>query len=141
MSRKKILYIHHGIGIGGAPLSLLYLIENLNKKKYHPVVLFLQKSEVVDLYKAKGIDVVGPLNISDFSHTKIWWYRWYHPHHWIRSLWDTFRTCHNVADYWFEKIKPDILHLNTSSLIAWGKVAKRRKIPIVWHIREPFAPG
>ena len=49
MPKKKILYIHHGKGIGGAPLSLLYLIESLDKQKYHPIVLFLHYSEVVDL--------------------------------------------------------------------------------------------
>ena len=76
MPKKKILYIHHGKGIGGAPLSLLYLIENLDKQKYHPIVLFLHYSEVVDLYKSKGIEVVDPISELDFPHTKIWWLRW-----------------------------------------------------------------
>ena len=63
MNKKKILYIHHGKGLGGAPLSLLYLIQALDKTKYHPVVLFLYDSEVVDLFKSKGIEVVDPINV------------------------------------------------------------------------------
>ena len=141
MAKKKILYIHHGIGLGGAPLSLLYLIENLDKSKYYPVVLFLHDSEVVDLYKSKGIDVVGPINVGDFSHTKVWWYKWYHPHHLFMAIWDTFKTIRSVADNWLKEIKPDIVHLNTSTLIGWGKVAHKKGIPVVWHIREPLAPG
>ena len=32
MNKKvKILYIHHGFGIGGAPISLLNLILNLDR--------------------------------------------------------------------------------------------------------------
>lgn len=141
MARKKILYIHHGKGLGGAPLSLLYLVQGLDRKKYDPVVLFLYDSEIIDLYKSKGIRVVGPLNVRDFPHTAVWWYRWYHIHHFCKTLWDTFKTLFFVADNWLEKIKPDLVHLNTSSLIAWGKVAHRRGIPIVWHIREPLSPG
>ncbi|MBD3231364.1 glycosyltransferase [Candidatus Dependentiae bacterium] len=139
--KKKILYIHHGKGLGGAPLSLLYLIENLDKEKYHPIVLFLQGSQVVDLYKSKGIEVYGPLNLYDFSHTKICWYKWYHPHLFFKVLKDTFKTIYYVANYWFEKIQPDLVHLNTSSLIAWAKVAYKKNIPVIFHVREPLAKG
>ena len=139
--KKKILYVHHGKGIGGAPLSLLYLIENLDKQKYYPIVLFLHYSEVVDLYKSKGIEVIGPINEYDFSHTKIWWLRWYHFPFFLKVLWSTFKTLFFVAPFWLKKIKPDLIHLNTSSLIAWGKVANKLKIPVIWHVREPLASG
>ncbi len=141
MPKKKILYIHHGKGIGGAPLSLLYLIENLDKQKYHPIVLFLHHSEVVDLYKSKGIEVIDPINEHDFPHTKIWWLRWYHFPFFLKILWSTFKTLFFVAPFWLKKIKPDLIHLNTSSLIAWGKAANKLKIPVIWHIREPLATG
>ncbi len=141
MNPKKILYIHHGKGLGGAPLSLLYLIEALDKNLYHPVVLFLHHSDAFDLYVSKGIEVYGPVNLYDFSHTRIWWFKWYHIPYLLRSIKDTYKTWNNIALHWFEKIKPDIIHLNTSSLIAWGIVAHKKKIPIVWHIREPLASG
>src|SRR5277367_6848761 len=77
-TKKTILFIHHGKGLGGAPLSLLYLIQGLDKSKYHPCVLFLHDSEVIEMYKKNGIETFGPINIMDFPHTKIWWFRWYH---------------------------------------------------------------
>jgi glycosyltransferase involved in cell wall biosynthesis len=138
---KKILYIHHGKGLGGAPLSLLYLIQALDKKKYHPVVLFLHQSEVIDLYKKENIEFVGPIGLYDFSHTKIWWFRWYHFPYLLRSIKDTFKTYFFIAPALLDKIKPEIIHLNTSSLIAWAAVAHKKKIPVVWHIREPLASG
>lgn len=140
-SKKKVLYIHHGKGLGGAPLSLLYLIESLDKQKFHPIVLFLHDSEVVSLYKSKGIEVVGPINEHDFPHTKIWWLRWYHLHHFFKSFYSTIKTSFYVAPFWLKKIKPDLIHLNTSSLIAWGYAANKLKIPVIWHVREPLASG
>ena len=141
MNKKKILYIHHGKGLGGAPLSLLLLINALDKEKYQPVVLFLHYSQVVELYKQNNIEIVGIVNRYDFSHTKVWWFRWYHLPYFLRSAWDTFRTEQLVAGYWLDKIKPDLVHLNTSSLIAWGKVASKKNIPVIWHVREPLADG
>jgi len=138
---KKVLYIHHGKGLGGAPLSLLYLIKALDTTKYHPVVLFLHYSDAFDLYKQQGVEVYGPVNRLDFPHTKIWWFRWYHIPYFLRFLKDTFITYLWTADHWLTKLKPDIVHLNTSSLVAWGAIAKRKRIPVIWHIREPLAPG
>jgi glycosyltransferase involved in cell wall biosynthesis len=141
MNKIKILYIHHGKGIGGAPLSLLYLIQNLDKEKYHPVVLFLHDSDAMHLYKTKGIEIFGPVNLSDFPHTKIRWFRFYHLHLFLKTCFDYFRTTFFYAKFWLEKIQPDLVHLNTSSLIAWGKVARKKNIPVIFHIREPLASG
>ncbi len=59
----------------------------------------------------------------------------------IRSIIDFFRTVFAVGPYWLKKINPDIVHLNTSSLLAFGIAAKKFKIPVVWHIREPLSEG
>lgn len=141
MTKKRILYIHHGKGLGGAPLSLLYLIKALDTTKFEPIVLFLHNSEAIDLFKSNGINVVGVVNLYDFSHTKVWWFKWYHfPYLW-RAAKDSAKTLLFAADRWLEKIRPDAIHLNTSSLIAWGKVAHKKGIPVIWHIREPLAEG
>lgn len=139
--KKRILYIHHGKGLGGAPLSLLYLIEGLDKEKFEPVVLFLHYSSVVDLYKSKNINVAGVVGLYDLPHTKIYWFRWYHLIPFFRSCYDSFKTRFFVAKKWINKIDPDLIHLNTSSLTAWAKVAKKMNIPVVFHVREPLANG
>lgn len=140
-SKIKILYVHHGKGLGGAPLSLLYLIQSLNTSIYDVTVLFLHDSEIIQLYKSQKIKILGPINRMDFPHTKIWWLRWYHASTLIKALKDTVITAFFIAPKILTQNKPDILHLNTSSLIAWGFAAYRNKIPVVWHIREPLAQG
>lgn len=139
--KKRILYIHHGKGLGGAPLSLLYLIQKLDRELYEPVVLFLYHSEVVEIYQKAGITIFGPVNRRDFPHTKVWWHRWYHPHHMLRTVIDTIAVWWSEARYWLQLINPDLVHLNTSSLIAWGATAKKMNIPVIWHVREPLAEG
>lgn len=141
MSKKRILYVHHGKGRGGAPLSLLYLILGLDKNLYEPHVVFLYDSEMMALYRRHGIPVYGPVNHSDFAHTKIWWYRWYHPHHIFRAWKDLFMTAFVIAPRFLKLINPDVIHLNTSSLIGWAYAASARHIPVVWHVREPLAEG
>lgn len=140
-TRTKILYIHHGKGLGGAPLSLLYLVKNLDKTLYDPVVLFLHDSPVIKLFKDHDITTMGPVNLYDFPHTKIWSFSWYHVKPFFRAVKDTLRTIFSVAPSIFNDVKPDIIHLNTSSLLGWGIVASRLKIPVVWHVREPLAHG
>lgn len=138
---KKVLFIHHGKGLGGAPLSLLYLVESIDTTKYKPIVLFLHHSQAIDLFKEKGIITIGPVHVYDFAHTKIWWFSWRHAHHLVRAIKDTFKTIFFVAPKIFDDIKPDLVHLNTSSLLGWGIAARKKNIPVVWHIREPLAPG
>src|SRR5438552_1855694 len=74
--RKRILFIHHGKGLGGAPLSLLYLIQGLDHKRFEPIVVFLHDSEALKLFKAQAITVYGPTRTYDFPHTQIWWLSW-----------------------------------------------------------------
>ncbi|MBM3894436.1 glycosyltransferase family 4 protein [Candidatus Dependentiae bacterium] len=141
MIRKKILFIHHGSGIGGAPHSLRLLIRSLDTKEFEPVVLFLFDSPAVKLFTDEGIAVAGPVLRAEFSHTVIWWYRWYHVHHFLRALWDWVQVLFFDAGKWFDELKPDIVHLNTSSLSVWALVAWWKHIPVVWHIRESLASG
>lgn len=136
-----ILYIHHGKGLGGAPLSLLYLIQGLDKTRYKPIVLFLHASQVMDMYRAEGIEVLGPANVMDFPHTKIWWLRWYHLPTLLKAIKDLVKTIFFVAPKILDQVKPDIIHLNTSSLVGWAISAHSKKIPVAWHIREPLADG
>ncbi|MEK7276651.1 MAG: glycosyltransferase family 4 protein [Chloroflexota bacterium] len=137
---RRILYLHHGGGLGGAPLSLLYLLTQIDRAQYEPVVLTLKPGPVVDLYRAAGIETPVALGITDFSHTELEWYGgaelWRLPIQTARFLPSVIAARRCIRQF-----KPDLVHLNSSTLSAAARAARRENIPIVWHIREPIADG
>ena len=137
---NRILYIHHGGGLGGAPMSLLYLLKQLDRSRYEPVVLTLREGPVVDLYRKEGIETHVAQGIYYFSHTELESYSgiqlWRLPLQVVRFLPSVAATRRCLT-----RFKPDLVHLNSSTLAASARAAWREKIPIVWHIREPIANG
>src|SRR5882724_765684 len=69
-SRKKIVCVHHGVGIGGASLELLYLLQKIDTKIYQPKVLFLKNSDVIQMFRAENIDVRVVRTWRGFPHTE-----------------------------------------------------------------------
>jgi glycosyltransferase involved in cell wall biosynthesis len=136
----RILYIHHGKGIGGAPLSLLYLIKGLDKSRFHPAVLFLYESEAVDLFCREGIETYTVKGIDDFSHTNVLWYDVLKL---PKLLWRLAKIPISIyrASRFLRNYKFDIVHLNTSTLSACAIASKRAGLKVVWHIREPLSRG
>ncbi len=137
---KRILYIHHGGGIGGAPLSLLYLIRQLDRARYEPVVVTLRPGPVVDLYHAEGVETHVEPGIDDFSHTTLEWYGgrdlWRLPGKLLR-IGPSIRRTEAVV----RRIRPDLVHLNSSTLAPSALGVARAGVPLIWHIREPLARG
>ena len=48
MNKIKILFVHHGTGWGGAPISMLNVLNRLDKAQFEPHVLLLKDSIVKD---------------------------------------------------------------------------------------------
>lgn len=137
---KRILYVHHAGGIGGAPLSLLYLLQQLDRARYEPVVVTLKDGPAVELYRNEGIETYVAPGISDFSHTTLESYSgvdlWRLPGKLARLLPSIARTQTLV-----EAMRPDLVHLNSSTLSPSAVGAARTGVPVVWHVREPLAQG
>ncbi len=137
---KRILYIHHGGGIGGAPLSLLYLLRQLNRSRYDPIVVTLKPGPIVDLYRAEGIETYVEPGISDFSHTTLEWYggrEWWRLPGKLLCILPSVQQTRSLI----RKLKPDLVHLNSSTLTPCAIACQREGVPVVWHIREPLAHG
>ena len=142
-ARKTILYIHHGIGLGGAPLSLIYVIQCLDKTRYHPVVVGLHDSEVIPLFRQQGIEVYVDVGLSDFQHTTGGWYPLYSP----LGLWGLVRALvHFLPTVWraravIQDHNADLVHLNSLSLAPVALGAWMAGVPLVWHVREAVVKG
>jgi glycosyltransferase involved in cell wall biosynthesis len=136
----RILYIHHGKGIGGAPLSLLYLIQQLDRTQYEPVVLCLYDSSAADLYRDAGVETHIAHGIRTFDHSTLLWYNLRRPWRlpWrLLTLWPSIANTRGVI----ELLRPDLVHLNSAQLAPSAIGAHLAGVPVVWHVREQIAPG
>lgn len=145
---KKILYIHHAVGWGGAPKSMIGTINALDKTKFSPLVLLLRDSVVSEHLRVNNI----PFLIADsffyrkfysyLVHSEAGYIKWYQLHRvlrvsisWVLSrYWFAKKTLNNINfDF-------DIVHLNSSVLTDWLAPCKAKGRVII-HIREPFRRG
>lgn len=116
--RIKILYLTNFHQIGGGETSLICLIENLDRKKFEPIVVIPRKGQLSQKLKKLNVKTYF-LNPSPYS----------------------FRTffvpgASPTGIYRFlklaKKIKPNLIHLNHLNLVIYaGICAKILKIPVV----------
>lgn len=145
--KKKLLFIHHGSGIGGAPISLSLLIKSLNKENFEIFVLFLQQSEAVHLFENLNVHILTP---NDFFLSKFYRYfvhyetnyiKWYNIPTLLRSIFSWISAAYFYAPRIIQSINPDLVYLNSSTLIDWAVAAKSFKYKVVMHLRENFKHG
>ena len=132
---RKILFIHHGGGIGGAPISMLQLVAALDPERYEPRVYFSQPGPIIDLARDMGVHAeVYPLFSAFFygAHVPM---RLRMLVRFLSQFWSTMRATRTLV----RRERPDLIHLNTSVLVPAAVAVKREGIPLVWHSRE--APG
>jgi glycosyltransferase involved in cell wall biosynthesis len=143
---KKILFVHHGIGWGGAPNSLIKLINGLDKNNYQSQVLLLKDSIVSEKLQENNINYI----IADslfykkyykyFTHSEADYVKWFQIFKFLKLsiLWFLSRFC--FAKNELKSLDFDIVHLNSSVLTDWLAPCKK-KAKVIIHIREPFRRG
>lgn len=133
--RRAILYVHHRAQISGAARSLAGLIERLGDD-WEAYVLTPQ-GPVVELFEQAGA-TVATAPVALFQHT---WDNPYTGRKWLllarelvalgphlvamRRMLDT----HDFA----------LVHLNDSPLIPAAALARRKGVPVVWHLRSALS--
>ncbi|HUD70389.1 MAG TPA: glycosyltransferase family 4 protein [Dongiaceae bacterium] len=140
---KRILFVHPCAGMGGAPLSLLYLIEQLDPLRYTPEVLFIGTGgPEVDLYRLRGIPLRMRDDIVSFPHARAAYLSVLSLRPW-QALARPFQILPSARRMRDEmRARPaDLVHINTSVLIPAGLGAAAAGIPVVWQVRETLAPG
>lgn len=138
--RHRILYIHHGVGIGGAPLSLLYLIQQLDRARYEPLVLCVYDGPAAARFRAEGIRTITGTGIDHFGHSRLAWHSLRRPDILVRKCLRFWRSVLRT-ERTIRELGADLVHLNTSGLPASAMGARRAGVPVVWHVREPLHPG
>jgi glycosyltransferase involved in cell wall biosynthesis len=146
MQKKKILYIHHSTGIGGAPISLIEVIKALPPEEFDAEVLILKRSDVCDLFDAAAIK---------YKIANHWFYeRWYLPYAHIEVGWvkifQPLKFIYFSFSWLFSRLfgahslladfQADIVHLNSYALTDF-LCAASKKAKTVIHVREPATRG
>jgi glycosyltransferase involved in cell wall biosynthesis len=135
--RTRILFVHHRSELGGAPTSLSYLIGSLDREEFEPHV-YCPAGPSAELFRNVGAVVhTGP--VATFTHI---WASSYRGRRWLVFLRELMLLPGHVAGLsrTLSAVRPRLVHLNDSPLIAAGWLAHRRGIPVVWHLRSAL-PG
>jgi len=143
---KKILFIHHAAGWGGAPNCMINLINSLDCTKYTAEVLLLKDSIISKKLEEYNINY----KVADsffykkyyqfFPHSEAGYIKYYQVYSFLKHsvLWFFSRYIYSNRE--LAKHDFDIVHLNSSVLTDWLAPAKKRGKVII-HIREPFRKG
>lgn len=143
---KKILFIHHAVGWGGAPNSMIKLINSLDGSKYKTEVLLLKHSIITDRLTENGIKfkVADSLFYKKyyhyFTHSEAGYVKFYQIYRFIKLGLIWLLSRYYFAKKEIAKHKFDIAHLNSSVLTDWLVPAKA-KGKVIIQIREPFRKG
>jgi glycosyltransferase involved in cell wall biosynthesis len=137
MTAMKLLAVHHGGGVGGAPVSLLKLLSHLDPAAFSPSAIFTEPGDILtyarELNVAARVEATGGAFFYS-AHARL------EPRSVARFL-RTFPRAVQVARDTLRRDRPDLLHLNTSVLLAWAAAARRERVPVVWLVREVLGPN
>ncbi|MDD6826548.1 MAG: glycosyltransferase family 4 protein [Oscillospiraceae bacterium] len=127
----RILFISHYPGVGGANLSMLYLIQNLRSYSVESTVLIPKKGPIEDLLRANKIEYCI------YTYASLRTRKYYWPINYLVGL---LRYLTNIISalrisYRFSK-SIDIIHANSSLVFVGCLLKKIMKVPLVWHLRE-----
>jgi glycosyltransferase involved in cell wall biosynthesis len=142
----RILFIHHAVGWGGAPKSMIQLINSLPKDKFEVKVLLIKDSIVSTYLNNNGIDYsiaessFYKKHYSFFAHLDTTYVKWFQFFKLFKLgvIWLLSRYC--FAKKELSKHDYDVIHLNSSVLTDWLKPGKAKGKTII-HIRETFRKG
>ena len=136
-SKPKVLYISHTSDFHGSGKALLNIMVKMKEIGVDVnVILPVSKGELYNAVKKHNIphsvlDVIScvwpfPIKIRDY---------FLFPYRFSRFLYNKSRFQRDLLNKTVA-VKPDIIHTNVGVLHAGHYVAKKLKIPHVWHIRE-----
>ncbi len=134
----RILFVHHRPEPGGAPTSLVRLIESLDPEEFEAHV-YSPPGPAAELFAHAGATVhTGP--VASFTHV---WTSVYRGRRWLLFLLELTRLPRHLASLGavLSEHRFALVHLNDSPLVAAAWLARRRDVPVIWHLRSSLPYG
>ena len=141
--RKNILYIGIGPFTGGPVVSLIQLIEQLDKNKFIPYVFSLPNPHpdtIQQLKNNKNVHIVEKdiwinnwLKSSKKSHQQSLWHYIKAPGRWCRLIYNSWQISKII------KVNDiQLVHTNIELVLEGAIAAWFARVPHIWHIRAPL---
>ena len=133
---RDVLYVHHRPELGGAPQSLRYLIENLDRAKYTPHV-YCPPGPAAESFADAGAQIHHG-EVAAFTHI---WASTYGGRRWLLFARELARAPGHASSFSRLLRQHDfaLVHLNDSPLIAAAALARHADVPVVWHLRSALS--
>ena len=139
-NRKKILFVHHGSGMGGAPQLLLKFLLRLDLQKFEPVIWCIRKSSASEMFEDHGFKVIINTNACPFLHISDGFYGFRHPHLVFKMVFGQLRS-YFTAKKIFKKINPDLIHINSVVVPGILRAASKQNCQVIVNILECVHSG
>jgi glycosyltransferase involved in cell wall biosynthesis len=134
----RVLYVHHRSELGGAPTSLAYLIRELDRDRVEPHA-FCPPGAAAELFASAGA-IVHTGSVASFTHI---WASVYRGRRWLLFFRELARLPSHLLQFrrTLSETQFDLVHINDSPMIPAAWLARRRGIPVVWHLRSALPYG
>lgn len=136
--RCRILYVHHGLGVGGALIYLENIIRTLDQDQFEPIIL-VRNNTAISLFEGTEARTIPIKNIPNFPHTTAEGYVFFDPRFLIN--WLSGIVAQREWRSLFEKLDPDIVHLNSVTLAHLCKPAFDAGAKVVISVQETILDG
>ena len=124
----RILFLHIMSEIGGSDMSLVRMVQGLDRTRFVPLVVLPSDGSLAPRLREAGARViVMPALLKPTSRRGRWFLAWYAVNY-PRAVWQLTRLIRR------ERIA--IVHTNTIHAVYGFAAAKLARVPHVWHIRE-----
>ena len=130
--------MHHRSELGGAPASLSYLIRELDPEQFEAHI-YCPPGPAAELFRQAGAKVhTGP--VAGFTHI---WASTYRGRRWLLFLRELGLLPHHVLRFrrTLRRHPFRLVHFNDSPLIPAAWLARRERLPVVWHLRSALPDG
>jgi glycosyltransferase involved in cell wall biosynthesis len=139
----RVLFLDHSSHAAGAAMSLRYFAAGLAERGHDVHVAMLWPSPELDsFYESAGLALHPLRGFPTIPHTTAGWLRLSNPRS-FRAVYQILRRYPKAAAglrSLVERLKPDIVHLNSATLLPAAVALRKSPVPTVWHVREspPF---